>query len=402
MKVLSILGTRPEAIKMAPVLHELKRRARKSKLQSIVCATAQHRQMLDQTLAAFRIVPDVDLELMAPNQTLASLSARALIAIADVLEQQRPDLVLVQGDTTSAMIGSMAAFYAKIPVGHIEAGLRTHDSHSPFPEEANRRIITAMADYHFAPTPVAMNYLRREGIRDERLFLTGNPGIDALLWITKCRPSNSATKLITRLGLEENESGKGKTILVTAHRRENHGAHLEEICSALRSIVSRNPNVQIVFPVHLNPNVREPALRILSGHERIHLVDPLPYEVFAHLATRVHFLMTDSGGIQEEAPALGKPVLVLRDDTERPEGVEVGCAKLVGTESARVVAEAERLLHDDLEYLRMARAHCPYGDGRASQRIADVICGRPGLAFLSFPETTLPTYLPPTSPPLQN
>lgn len=401
MKILSILGTRPEAIKMAPVLHELKRRARRCNLRSIICATAQHRQMLDQTLAAFHIVPDIDLELMLPNQTLASLSARALMAVTEVLDHHRPDLVLVQGDTTSAMIASMAAFYAKIPVGHIEAGLRTHDSHSPFPEEANRRIITALADYHFAPTSVAVNHLRREGIREERVFLTGNPGIDALLWITNRQPSVFATRLITQLGLEEN-AGKSKTILVTAHRRENHGAHLEDICFALRSIVSRNHDVQIVFPVHLNPNVRGPALRILGARDRIHLVDPLPYEVFAHLTRRVHFLMTDSGGLQEEAPALGKPVLVLRDDTERPEGVEVGCAKLIGTESARVVAEAERLLRDDLEYLRMSRALCPYGDGRASQRIADVISGRPGLPFVPLYEPILPTYLSPASNPLQN
>jgi UDP-N-acetylglucosamine 2-epimerase len=390
MKILSIFGTRPEAIKMAPVLRELKRRIRRDRVRSVVCVTAQHREMLDQILTTFRIAPDIDLQLMAPNQSLASLSARALLAISEVLDQQRPDLVLVQGDTTTAMVASMAAFYLKIPVGHIEAGLRTRDPQSPFPEEANRRIISVMAKYHFAPTPSAMSNLRAEGVLESQVFLTGNTVIDALLGTTNNLSSHETQALISRLHLDLPSSLR--TILVTLHRREKHGHRLEAIFSALRSIADRNLNVQLIYPVHLNPNVREPAMRILSGHDRIHLVDPLPYETFAQLLKRCRFVMTDSGGIQEEAPALRKPVLVLRDDTERPEAVAAGCAKLVGTGPTNIVAAAEQLLHDEIEYHRMSQVACPYGDGRAAQRIVDIICGNPTCAFIPSTSPHLSSY----------
>ena len=375
MKVLSIFGTRPEAIKMAPVIRELQRHCGAG-LQSITCVTAQHREMLDQILATFRISPDIDLELMQPDQTLASLSSRALIAITGVLDRHRPDLVLVQGDTTTAMIASMAAFYAKIRVGHIEAGLRTGDPHNPFPEEANRRIICVVADYHFAPTQIAVRNLRRDGVPDSQIFLTGNTVIDALLWAVNRQPSPECYRLLKSVGMLNDRL---KTVLVTAHRRENFGKPLRDICRALTTIVTRNPNVQVVYPVHLNPNVSKPATQILGGRERIHLIQPPGYEQFAHMMKHAHMIMTDSGGVQEEAPALGKPVLVLRNDTERPEAVAAGSARLVGTETATIVAECERLLADDIEYARMTHVNCPYGDGQAARRVVEIICGQPAL-----------------------
>jgi len=385
---------------MAPVLFELKRRARHHHIESLVCVTAQHREMLDQILATFRITPDIDLQLMSPNQSLASLTARALLAINQVLDRERPDLVLVQGDTTTAMVASMAAFYQKIPVGHIEAGLRTRNPHSPFPEEANRRIISVMADYHFAPTASAINNLRGEGVPDCQLFLTGNTVIDALLCVARRAPSTLSRALLSRLNFDQID--RIKPILVTIHRRENQGRRLEDIFGALRSIADSNSNALILYPVHLNPNIRGPATRILSGHHRIHLLEPLPYEPFAQLLKRCHFVMTDSGGIQEEAPALGKPVLVLRNDTERPEAIAAGCAKLVGTDSTQIIASAEQLLQDEIEYDRMARVTCPYGDGRAAQRIVDIVCGHPSFAFVPAADTFLSSFLPIAPAQLQN
>ncbi len=313
VRILSIFGTRPEAIKMAPVVRELQKYP--DRVECVVCVTAQHRQMLDQAMGIFGIKPDIDLDLMEENQNPAILTARAMLALTEVLEQVRPDLVLVQGDTTTAMAGALAAFHQKIPVGHIEAGLRTYNRYSPFPEEINRRLVGVLATYHFAPTRTAAQALRAENIPDENIFITGNTVIDALLWITRQPLSKTTEELLTRLRIKYREQNQLKTILLTAHRRENFGQPLENICIALRELVYRNRDIQIVYPLHLNPNVREPVQRILDGNERIHLIDPLPYDSFAHLMNQAYLIITDSGGIQEEAPALGKPVLVLRNGT---------------------------------------------------------------------------------------
>lgn len=396
MKILSIFGTRPEAIKMAPVVRELQKHP--ERVKPLVCVTAQHRQMLDQVLGLFAIEPDIDLDLMENNQSPASLTARAMTALTEVLERVRPDLIVVQGDTTTAMVAALAAFYQKIPVGHIEAGLRTRNRYSPFPEEINRHLIGVLATYHFAPTRTAADALRAEGVPEDAIFVTGNTVIDALLWVVQQPPSRETRALLERLGIEENGEWKGKDgkwkwengegdpsstlqspssilLLVTAHRRENFGRPLENICLALREIVRRNPDVQVVYPVHLNPNVREPVYRILNGHDRLHLIEPLPYEPFAHLMKHAYLVLTDSGGIQEEAPALGKPVLVLRRETERPEAVEAGTVKIVGTDADRIIAETERLLYDADEYRRMAHAISPYGDGHAAERIVAALLG---------------------------
>ncbi len=391
MKILSVFGTRPEAIKMAPVIRELQKHP--DRVEPLVCVTAQHRQMLDQVLGLFAIQPDIDLNLMEEDQSPASLTARAMTALTEVLEQVRPDLVLVQGDTTTAMVAALAAFYQKIPVGHIEAGLRTRNRYSPFPEEINRHLIGVLATYHFAPTRTAAEALLAEGVPEDAIFVTGNTVIDALLWVVQQPPSAETQTLLKRFGLAD-EPGSGAAeqrihspqhpstfapllILVTAHRRENFGHPFEDICIALREIVRRNPDVQLVYPVHLNPNVREPVHRILNDRERIHLLDPLPYEPFAHLMKHAYLILTDSGGIQEEAPSLGKPVLVMRRETERPEAVEAGTVKLVGTDSERIIAETERLLYDADEYRRMAHAVSPYGDGHAAERIVAALLGEP-------------------------
>ena len=399
LKVLCIFGTRPEAIKMAPVIRELQKHP--DRVEPLVCVTAQHRQMLDQVLGLFAIQPDIDLNLMEEDQSPASLTVCAMTALTEVLEQVRPDLVLVQGDTTTAMVAALAAFYQKIPVGHIEAGLRTRNRYSPFPEEINRHLIGVLATYHFAPTRTAAAALRAEGVSEEAIFITGNTVIDALLWVVNQTPSRATCALLQRLGIEgakepeesdepgvlppSGSSGSSdpsvsspsnsqrRTILVTAHRRENFGRPFESICTALREIVRRNPDVQMVYPVHMNPNVRGPVYRILNNHERIYLLDPLPYEPFAHLMKRAYLILTDSGGIQEEAPALGKPVLVMRRETERPEAVEAGTVKIVGTDSEQIIAETERLLYDADEYRRMAHAVSPYGDGHAAERIVRII-----------------------------
>ena len=372
---------------MAPVVRELLKHP--DRVESVVCVTAQHREMLDQVLGLFAIKPDVDLDLMEDNQSPASLTARAMTAVTEMLRQVCPDLVLVQGDTTTAMVAALAAFYQKIPVGHIEAGLRTRNRYSPFPEEINRHLIGVLATYHFAPTRTAADALRAEGVPEDAIFVTGNTVIDALLWVVQQPPSRETCALLRRLGIEEDgewrlENGipfppspfpfpSSPLLLVTAHRRENFGRPFENICMALREIVRRNPDVQIIYPVHLNPNVQEPVYRILNDHERIHLLDPLPYEPFAHLMKRAYLILTDSGGIQEEAPALGKPVLVMRRETERPEAVEAGTVKVVGTDSEQIIAETERLLYDADEYRRMAHAVSPYGDGHAAERIVSII-----------------------------
>lgn len=361
-RVLLVFGTRPEAIKMAPLVHVLNARP---DAEVITCVTAQHRQMLDQVLAWFKITPDYDLNLMQPNQPLADLSARALQGVAGVIEQVRPDVVLVQGDTTTAMITAMAAFYARIPVGHVEAGLRTYDIYNPFPEEANRRLISVMASYHFAPTQTAMDALIAEGTDKSRIYLTGNTVVDALKW-TSAQPHP--------LDLGIPDDGR-RLILITAHRRESFGAEFANICHALRQIAERNEDVRLVYPVHLNPNVQQPVREILSGVDRVHLIAPLAYPDFVHLMAKSSIVITDSGGLQEEAPALGKPVLVMRRTTERPEAVSAGVAKLVGTDTATIVEAAETLLHDQAAYDAMANAVSPFGDGHAAERIADILLG---------------------------
>jgi len=369
IRVLSVFGTRPEAIKIAPVIKELERR--QDLFESVSCVTAQHRQMLDQVNSLFGLRPDFDLDIMEQNQSLPSLTARAIAALSDVVKKVKPDWVLVQGDTTTAMVAALAGFYQQVPVGHVEAGLRTSNRYSPFPEEMNRRLISHLATYHFCPTETAADALRKEGIGEEGIFLTGNTVIDALHWTTSKAPSEACRKVLEKLGMSSGGkiAGNGRLLLVTAHRRDNFGAPLENICRALREIARRNPDVHIVYPVHLNPNVQRPAFAILEGESRVYLLKPLDYETFAHLMKVSFMVLTDSGGIQEEAPSLGKPVLVLRQETERPEAVISGTVKVIGTEFENIVRETQNLLSDRDAYDWMARAVSPYGDGRASQRI---------------------------------
>jgi UDP-N-acetylglucosamine 2-epimerase (non-hydrolysing) len=377
-RVLTVFGTRPEAIKMAPVLRALARHPARVELR--VCVTAQHRQMLDQVLQLFEISPALDLDLMAPDQSLADLTSRVLTRMSEVLAAERPDCVLIQGDTTTVMATAMAAFYEGIPVGHVEAGLRTYSPRSPFPEEINRRIVSAVADLHFAPTQRAVDALLAERVPAERIFLTGNTVVDALMW-TAARDASPPTRaLFAELGLALNGNGAAtpgpRMILVTGHRRESFGSRFESLCGGLRDIADRNQDVHLVYPVHLNPNVQAPVNRILDGHPRIHLLAPQPYETFVHLMKAAELIITDSGGVQEEAPVLAKPVLVVREDTERPEAVEAGVVKIIGTSSQRIVEEAERLLHDRQAYQRMALGISPYGDGHAAERIAAAVLAR--------------------------
>ena len=354
--VLSIFGTRPEAIKMAPVLAAL---SRERGLRSLVCVTAQHREMLDQVLSLFSIRPDADLDLMREGQTLTGITTRALTELEPYLAKTRPDLLLVQGDTTTTMAASLAAFYARVPVAHVEAGLRTGDPLYPWPEEVNRRITTVIATHHFAPTERARRNLLAEGEPDEAITVTGNTVIDALLEIVERKPSRAPSLPL-----------RGRRIvLVTAHRRENFGEPLLEITGAIRDLAERHPDVDLVYPVHRNPNVDGPVRRELAGVAGVHLIDPLEYKPFADLMSESFMVLTDSGGIQEEAPSLGKPVLVLRDETERPEAVEAGTVRLVGPHRAAIVRVASELLASPEAYARMARAVNPYGDGKAAGRI---------------------------------
>jgi len=364
MRILSVFGTRPEAVKMAPVVQLL---ARTPGTESRVCVTAQHRQMLDQVLGLFAIRPDYDLDLMRDDQSLPELSAAIFTHLDPVLADFQPDWVLAQGDTTTVAITSLLAYYRRIRFGHVEAGLRTRDKWQPFPEEINRRVAGVIADLHFAPTEWARSNLLREGIDDACIRVTGNPVIDALQVVA----SRPAPREITTL--LENAGGR-RLVLVTAHRRENFGKPLEEICSALRHLASRG-DVEIVYPVHLNPNVQGPVHRILKDVAHVTLLPPLDYLPLVHLMKRSALVLTDSGGIQEEAPAFGIPALVLREVTERPEGIEAGALKLVGTESARIVTEASRLLDDPSAYAAMARAVNPYGDGHAAERIVSALLG---------------------------
>ena len=372
-KVLTVFGTRPEAIKLAPILVELNKYPA---IKSRICVTAQHREMLDQVLRLFAITPDIDLDLMRAGQTLAEITSRVVSGIDAVLQEEAPDIVLVQGDTTTVMAAALAAFYRGIPVGHVEAGLRSGDISSPFPEEMNRRVATLISGLHFAPTDAAMQALIQEGVHEDRVFLTGNPVIDALqMTVNKPLPL-AAAELLQQAGLDGGIDGGGNTlklILATAHRRENFGERFESLCRGLKSLVERNPDVVIIYPVHLNPNVQKPVMRILAGQERIILTKPMEYDVLAHLMKAAYIVLTDSGGIQEEAPSLGKPVLVMRTETERPEGIEAGTAKLVGPFEDRIVAETETLLRDPAAYEKMAKAVNPYGDGHAAEKIVAII-----------------------------
>ena len=360
MKILIIFGTRPEAIKMAPLVLRLRQ-----SLEVKVCVTGQHRQMLDQVLGLFQIVPDYDLNLMKPNQNLANLTAEVLNGVTQILQKRKFDWVLVQGDTTSTMAGAMAAFYQKVRVGHVEAGLRTYNLNSPFPEELNRQVTSKMAQLHFAPTAESKQNLLKEGFSENNISITGNTVIDALLWVLE-----HSTPLDLALPIDLQQS---RMILVTGHRRENFGEGFQQICEALQTIALQQPDVQIVYPVHLNPNVLEPVNRILSNLQNIHLLEPLEYPQFVHLMNQSALILTDSGGVQEEAPSLGKPVLVMRDTTERPEGVQAGTVKLVGANQRTIVDETIRLLNDSEAYRKMAFAHNPYGDGTASNKIMDAL-----------------------------
>ena len=364
MKILSIFGTRPEAIKMAPLVQRLES---DPAFVSHVCITAQHRSMLDSVLKLFDISASFDLNIMKENQNLTQVTTAVLEGLMPILRNLRPDRVLVHGDTTTTFAGALAAFYAKIPVGHVEAGLRTGDLQAPWPEELNRRLTDQMSDMHFAPTKTAQKNLLANGIGKNSIFITGNTVIDALLAISDRLEASDALEAQANLNLPKiNE--QCKLILVTGHRRENFGEGFENICAALARLADR-PDVNIVYPVHLNPNVQGPVKRLLGNRPNIHLTDPLDYLSFVYLMKRAHLIISDSGGIQEEAPALGKPVLVLRDKTERPEAVEAGTVKLVGTNSDMIVHETEALLDNKRIYENMSQAHNPYGDGRACERI---------------------------------
>jgi len=364
LRVLSIFGTRPEAVKMAPVVRQL---AMTPQVESLVCVTAQHRQMLDQVLDVFGIQPDYDLDLMRPNQSLAQLTANILIHLDPLLSELKPDWILVQGDTTTVMTAALLAFYQQIRIGHVEAGLRTHDRWQPFPEEINRRIAGVVADLHFAPTQHSRRNLLNENVPDRSIVVTGNPAVDALNSIVRCPPPPDTQALLERLNIGP---GGKQLVLVTAHRRENLGQPMEAICAALRELAERYPDrVELVWPVHLNPKVQEPANRLLGDVPNITLTPPQDYLPMVHLMKAAALVLTDSGGIQEEATSLGKPALVLRDVTERPEGVEAGVLKLVGANRERIVDEARRLLEDEQAYAAMAHAANPFGDGHAAEYI---------------------------------
>jgi UDP-N-acetylglucosamine 2-epimerase (non-hydrolysing) len=369
IKVLSVFGTRPEAIKMAPLVKELEKYP--DEISSKVAVTAQHREMLDQVLELFEIQPDYDLDIMSQGQTLTQITTRALTGLYEVLNEDKPDLVLVHGDTTTTFVASLAAMYQQIPVGHVEAGLRTHNKFSPFPEEMNRQLTGVMADYHFAPTATSKENLLQESKNPDQIFVTGNTVIDALLHTVKKEYDIKRIEGLENLNLDEH-----KMILITSHRRENLGEPMENIFKAVRRLVEEFDHIEVVFPMHKNPKVREIAVSILGDLARVHLIEPLEYEPFVNLINAAHIVLTDSGGLQEEAPSLGKPVLVLRDTTERPEAVTAGTVSLVGTDEEKIYAETKQLLADPNYYNEMANAVNPYGDGKAAARIVQYILHR--------------------------
>lgn len=361
IKVMSIFGTRPEAIKMAPLVKELERR---EETESIVCVTAQHRQMLDQVLETFDITPDYDLNIMSQGQTLSDITTRALKGLEGVIKEVEPDIVLVHGDTTTTFAGALAAFYNQVAVGHVEAGLRTYNKYSPFPEEMNRQFVDCVTDMYFAPTDLSRENLLKENVADEKIYITGNTAIDAMATTVK---ENYSHKELEWIG--DNE----RFILLTAHRRENLGEPMRNIFKAIRKIVDEFSDVKVIYPIHLNPRVREVANEVFAGCDRLKLIEPLEVFDFHNFINKAHLILTDSGGIQEEAPGLGKPVLVLRDTTERPEGIKAGTLKLVGTDEDAIYSETKRLLTDREEYEKMSKASNPYGDGHASEYIVNAI-----------------------------
>ncbi len=368
LKILTVFGTRPEAIKMAPLVLAL---SKIPTLDSKVCVTAQHREMLDQVLELFDIKPDFDLNLMKAEQSLNDVTTQVLLLLNPVLEDFKPDLVLVHGDTATTFAASLAAYYQHIKVGHVEAGLRTGNLYSPWPEEANRKLTSVLCDFHFAPTEAAKQNLIREGY-SKNIFVTGNTVIDALLTIKEKIDKDETLKQTLASGFPFLDESK-RLILVTGHRRESFGDGFERICQALVSLANQNPEVQILYPVHLNPNVQEPVKRLLNNISNIFLIEPQQYLPFVYLMMRAHIILTDSGGVQEEAPSLGKPVLVMRDTTERPEAVEAGTVKLVGTDTQKIIQEMQSLLDDENAYRTMSKAHNPYGDGLACKRIIEAI-----------------------------
>lgn len=371
-KVLLVFGTRPEAIKMAPLVKALEK---EKDTISKVCVTAQHREMLDQVLDMFDIKPDYDLNIMKAGQDLFDVTTNVLLGLKDVLNDFNPDVVLVHGDTTTTSASSLAAFYNKIKVGHVEAGLRTGDIYSPWPEEANRQITGVLANYHFAPTTTSKNNLLKENKNPNDIIVTGNTVIDALfLALDKIeKNANLKSKIVDSINSQYKLQDNKKIILVTGHRRENFGQGFINICEALKTLALNNPEIDVVYPVHLNPNVQKPVNEILSDTSNVYLINPLQYEEFIFLMNKSYFIITDSGGVQEEAPSLGKPVLVMRDTTERPEALEAGTVKLVGTSKETIIKEAQKLLDDENEYNTMSKAHNPYGDGKACERIVNFI-----------------------------
>ncbi len=372
IKVALVFGTRPEAIKMAPIVKVLEKDF--TRITPIVIVTAQHRHMLDQILRIFRIKADYDLNIMAHNQTLADIVSTAVVRIDRVLAKEKPHLILVQGDTTTSFVAALAAYFHKIPIGHVEAGLRTYHKYEPFPEEINRRLTGVLTDLHFAPTKTSYNHLMREGVDKKNIFVIGNTVIDALLMIVKKDFDFHKIKSKTLAGkLSKIDFRKRRVILVTAHRRESFGKPFLNICGAIRNIVEKNHDVEVIYPVHLNPNVQKPVNRILGGLDRVCLIPPLDYEIFTQLMSRCYLILTDSGGVQEEAPSLGKPVLVMRNVTERPEAVKAGTVRLVGTDKRVIIREVQRLLDNKKAYQVMSRSHNPYGDGRAAKRIHSLI-----------------------------
>ncbi len=364
MKIMTVFGTRPEGIKMAPIVKELEKR---QGVESVVCITAQHREMLDQVLNLFKIVPDYDLNIFKPGQTLTGITTKALQGLEEVIIKEKPDVLLVQGDTTTVFSGALAAFYQGVKIGHVEAGLRSGNIYSPYPEEANRKLTGIVTNFHFAPTERNRQNLIKEDYPEENIFITGNTVIDALQYTIK-EDYIFKEELLNKLDYKNK-----KVILLTSHRRENIGKPMENIFNAIKDIVNKYENVEVVFPIHLNPKVREIARKILANNNRIHIIEPLDYEPFTNLMAKVNLVVTDSGGLQEEAPTLGKPVLVVREETERPEGIESGTAKLVGTSYEKLYNELDILLSKEEEYDKMAKAVNPYGDGKASQKIVDIL-----------------------------
>jgi len=373
-KILLVFGTRPEAIKMAPLVLAFQKYSHK--IEAKVCVTAQHREMLDQVLQIFDITPDYDLNIMKPGQDLYDVTSNILLGMKEVLTEYQPDVVLVHGDTTTTIATALSAFYQKIPVGHVEAGLRTGDIYSPWPEEANRKLTGVLTQYHFAPTSTSQKNLMNEGIKTDNIYVTGNTVIDALFWVlekienTDTLKKELSRKILTQFNAFESDN---KFVLITGHRRENFGQGFLNMCNGIKTLAQTHPEINFVYPVHLNPNVQKPVLELLSGIKNIYLIDPLDYEPFVFLMSRSYLILTDSGGIQEEAPSLGKPVLVMRDTTERPEALDAGTVKLVGTNTENIIKEVNRLLEDNSDYEKMSQAHNPYGDGKACEKIIKIL-----------------------------